>query len=264
MSDPFIIDSPTCISFSGGRTSAYMLWRTLQANGGLPEEAKVCFCNTGREAEETLQFVKDCEDHWNIPITWLEYDLSDLKFKIVSFETANRGGQPFADLIKKRKFLPNSVMRFCTGEMKILTIERYFKSLGIDEFETMVGIRADEPRRVAKMVDTKLMPLARAGVYQSDVQSFWKTNHFDLKLTFRNGITDMGNCDLCFMKGLHQISSLVAENPERAVWWAEQEELIGGRFSKDRPTYAQIIKFTKEQRDMFDPNEEAISCFCGD
>ena len=74
----------------------------------------------------------------------------------------------------------------------------------------------------------------------------------------------MGNCDLCFMKGLHQISSLVAEKPERAIWWAEQEELIGGRFSKDRPTYAQIIKFTKEQRDMFDQNEEAISCFCGD
>jgi len=260
----FLIDSPTCISFSGGRTSAFMLWKTLEANNGLPKDAKVCFCNTGREAEETLQFVKDCEVHWNIPIIWLEYDLSEVKFKIVSFETANRDGQPFSDLIKKRKFLPNSVMRFCTGELKILTIERYFKSIGIDDFETMVGIRADEPRRIAKMSDTKLMPLAKAGFAQSDIQSFWKANKFDLQLTFRNGITNLGNCDLCFMKGLHQISSLIAEKPERAVWWASQEELIGGRFSKDRPTYAQIMKFTKEQRDMFDPKEETISCFCGD
>jgi 3'-phosphoadenosine 5'-phosphosulfate sulfotransferase (PAPS reductase)/FAD synthetase len=71
MSDPFKIDSPTCISFSGGRTSAYMLWRVLQANGGLPPDAVVTFANTGKEDEATLRFVQACSDHWEVPITWV-------------------------------------------------------------------------------------------------------------------------------------------------------------------------------------------------
>ena len=264
MSDPFKIDGPTCISFSGGRTSAYLLHRVLEANGGLPDDATVIFANTGKEDEATLNFVFDCSDYWGIPITWLEYTKDEPKFKIVDFTSASRDGEPFAQLIEKRSFLPNSVMRFCTGELKILTIERYYKSLGIIEFDTMVGIRADEPKRIVKMRDTKLMPLASAGVTQAYVQNFWKNNFFDLKLPFHDGVTANGNCDLCFMKPMHQIMSMVAEKPERAIWWAKQEELIGGRFSKDRPTYAQMLKFSQEQRDMFDKDEQGIACFCGD
>jgi hypothetical protein len=49
------------VSFSGGRTSAYMLWRALQAYGGkLPDDHVVAFANTGKEREETLRFVHEC------------------------------------------------------------------------------------------------------------------------------------------------------------------------------------------------------------
>jgi hypothetical protein len=74
------------------------------------------------------------------------------------------------------------------------------------------------------------------------------------------------------LKGGAQVLSLIQEKPERAVWWAKMEALAlalasrpsGAVFRSDRPSYAQMIKFASEQKDMFDLNEETISCFCGD
>lgn len=261
MRDPFIIDEPTCISFSGGRTSAYMLWRYIKANNGLPANAFVCFCNTGKEDESTLQFVHDCEKAWNISIVWLEYDNSESKFITVNFESASRTGKPFEHLITRKKYLPNPVARFCTGELKILTIDRYLKSLGIEEYQTAVGIRADEQRRAAKMGD-KLTPLIQAGITQKDIQEFWNNNSFNLKLPFNNGITPLGNCDLCFLKGGNQIVSLIADKPERAIWWAAMETKVGGTWRSDRPPYKEMLNFVDRQKDMF--SDESIDCFCGE
>ena len=262
--NPYQIDEPTVISFSGGRTSGYMLWKVIQYyEGRLPNDAMVCFCNTGKEDEATLQFVHDCETNWKVKINWLEYHVGDPKFKEVTFKTASRNGEPFDALTTKRNYLPNPVARFCTSELKILTIERFAKLSGWDEFDTMVGIRADEKRRAAKMRDSKRMPLIEDEVYQETVQAFWRSHPFDLGLSFRDGVTPLGNCDLCFLKGPNQIQSLIAQNPNRAIWWAEQEKKISGTFRNDRPSYADMMKFSIQQTDMFD-NEGGISCFCGD
>lgn len=288
--DPFKIDSPTCISFSGGRTSAYMLWRVLQSNGGLPADAVACFANTGKEDEATLRFVRDCGEQWSVPIVWVEYRNDDKGFAVVDFETASRDGEPFEAIIRKRNYLPNPVTRFCTSELKIRTMHKWLRAnwalLGWEaedlEWNQMIGIRADEHRRVSKIrarghstettKETMLMPLADAGVTVSDVGEFWARQSFQLELPTYKGRTLAGNCDLCFLKPAGQIQSLIAEKPERAVWWAKIEALAlalaskpdGAVFRKDRPSYAQMLKFSQDQRDMFDPNEEAIECFCGD
>ena len=279
MSDPFKIDSPTAISFSGGRTSAYMLWRVLQSNGGLPPKAIVCFANTGKEDEATLRFVRYCGVNWGVEIHWLEFRDSDPAFERVNFDTASRNGEPFEALIKKRNYLPNPVTRFCTVELKVRTMHRYLKSIGWVEWESMLGIRADEQRRVAKIGqqdygkhETKRAPLATAGITKEHVGEFWRNQAFDLELPNNNGVTMHGNCDLCFLKGGHQILSLITEKPERAVWWAKMESLAlalaskpsGAVFRSDRPSYASMLKFSQQQQNLFDPDEEAIACFCGD
>jgi|GEM_PF-6868923 len=86
--DPFKVDGPTCISLSGGRTSGYMLHRILQSNGGLPDGSMVLFCNTGKEEEATLRFVRDMAEHWQVSVTWLEYRIGG-QFQVVTFDAAS-------------------------------------------------------------------------------------------------------------------------------------------------------------------------------
>lgn len=278
--NPYLITEPTVISFSGGRTSAYMLWKCLEAhNGVLPDEAIVCFANTGKEEEATLKFVNDCAVNWDVNIVWLEYRDNEQKFEVVTYETASRDGEPFEILIRKRKFLPNPTARFCTVELKVRTIHRYLKSIGIESAINMIGIRADEQRRLKKISNNdygnqweKYAPLGLDNVTKQTVGNFWKQQPFDLELFNNNGVTMHGNCDLCFLKGGNQIQSLIQEKPERAIWWAKMETLAqtsdvtygdGARFRKDRPSYQQMYDNAFAQKTL-SFSDESIECFCGD
>lgn len=282
--DPFKIDGPTCISFSGGRTSAYMLWRVLQSNGGLPADALVCFANTGLEDEATLRFVRDCADRWAVPITWVEYRNDDKGYAVVDFDSASRNGEPFEAIIRKRKYLPNPVTRFCTSELKIRVMHKWLRDLGLSTedvpVDMMTGIRADEPSRVSKIrargttSESKhawmVMPLADAGVSVGDVGAFWDAQGWGLELPSRNGRTTAGNCVLCFLKPAAQVQSLIAEKPERAVFWIKAEAMAmaskpsGAVFRSDRPSYAAMLQAAADQVDFIGYDEEAIACFCGD
>ena len=141
----FKLTEPSCISFSGGRTSAYMLWRFIEANDGLPDDCIVTFANTGKEMEHTLKFVNDCSEQWGVSIVWLEYkqaEKTEDRFQIVDYFSAARHGEPFSAMIEDKNYLPNVFARFCTSELKVLPIERYMRSIGFDEFQTAVGIQS--------------------------------------------------------------------------------------------------------------------------
>lgn len=275
MSNPYLIKEPTCISFSGGRTSAFMLHKVLEANGGLPPDAKVCFCNTGKEHQSTYDFVHRCSLEWNVEIVWLEYISGRPGFKVVDYESASRNGEPFEALIRDKQILPNNFMRFCTEWLKVRLVFKYLKSMGldIDEENHFVGIRADEPRRVAK-VGLGKCPLAKDGITEEHIKQFWENNNFDLELPIV-GRNKLSNCDLCFMKGDATLISIVQHEPWRADWWIRMEEenkksmieKVGhgnnATFRKNSISYAQMLKYQKDQMTLF-TDDNAISCFCGD
>ena len=286
--DPFRIEGPACVSFSGGRTSAYMLRRILDAWGGtLPEDVIVCFANTGKEMPQTLDFVNECSKRWGVEIVWLEYRSKNCdgekQSAHVTYETASREGEPYEALIRDRRYLPNPVSRFCTTELKIRPMHWYLRALGWEAWDQCIGLRHDEQRRVAKIrargrstesaKETMVMPLVEAGVTKHDVAAFWRASAFDLQLPNNDGTTPLGNCDLCFLKGATRITSILRERPELGEWWARMEEEVsagfgvsglGGRFRSDRPTYRMMIDQVKNQRTIFDNDEPIGDCFCVD
>ena len=215
------INNKIVVAFSGGRSSAYALKLAIDKYG--KDNIVAIFTNTGVEREETLQFVKAVQDNWSIPIIWLEYDnLQIQKFKVVNFETASRNGEPFTMAIQKNNgCLPNFFRRFCTAMLKIQPMDNYLASIGLVEYDKVLGIRADELSRVRKVKsnqDNVLFPLVDMGITKMQVRTFWKQQGFDLNLKDYEG-----NCTLCFHKSRNIQLTILLENPHLATWWIEKE-----------------------------------------
>lgn len=229
MTSPYTLpDGNVQIAFSGGRTSAYMLHQILEANGDFPDRVQVCFQNTGREMPETLDFVQEVSERWAVPVIWLEYQRDAPGFGIVNHNSASRDGEPFEALIRKKKYLPNAVARFCTIELKVRTAKQYLMSLGWDRWTNATGIRADEARRVKQSRDplwSNWHPLVAAGVSNRDVKAFWDEQPFDLALESVAGKTPLGNCDGCFLKSEAAQAALFRDYPDRHAWWEDMEHL---------------------------------------
>lgn len=298
-------DGHYVLHISGGRTSGYMLHHLLDAHDGqLPPNAVALFANTGKEREETLVFLDRIAHEWGVPITWVEYTYRSSYpggrgaatqknwFRVVGFDTrlypaadrcgaldlyeaASRDGTPFAELIRSRQMIPNVVRRMCTEDLKVRTVERFARHvLGWKRFRSVLGIRADEPRRVKKALWEEckvLYPLVDASVSEADVLRFWKRHPFDLGLR-----PDQGNCDLCFLKGVTKLKRLIAEDPARAAWWMDQEEkrrLWSKRPNRtlEKPEMARFIRRYSYSDLLAMPtlpldagDDDSVSCFCGD
>ena len=201
--NPYRVPRPAVISFSGGRTSAYMLKKIVDAYGGrLPNSVSVIFANTGLERPETLEFVDVCGREWGVEIVWVEY-LWDAphRTRVVDFATASRKGEPYAALIDRKGFVPSVSIRYCSGFLKRDRIESYARHrLDLKRWHSVIGLRADEQRRVLRMRAMNcgsrtgahaVLPLADAGVRQADVLEWWKRQPFDLGIP-----SYAGNCDL--------------------------------------------------------------------
>lgn len=248
--NPFHIEGPALVSFSGGRTSAYMLRRILDE--GLQPDVHVVFADTGKERAETYEFVRACAERWGVEIHWVQ----------------RAGG--FDQLLKDRGFLPNPVFRFCTTELKIRPMRDWMRARGYEHWTNVVGLRADEPRRVANMRANRsrerwdvALPLVEAGITESDVLAFWREQPFDLQLQ-----TWEGNCDLCFLKSRKKRLRIMQDRPDLAAWWIEKETTAGDQFRRGEPSYQRLFMQAQGQMSLFaesaEDGDDLQACYCND
>lgn len=288
---PFRIEGPAKLSISGGRTSGMLLARILEAHGGtLPADVVATFANTGEEDEGTLEFVREMGERWTVPIRWVEFTEAAPHWREVTYCTASRKGEPFDALVRwkgradgSRGFVPNHFRRTCTEMLKGYPQAQLMRSLGFDpgdmfpahdlrkgttprppEYEEIMGLRADEQKRMNKHAEKHWMrfPLAEAGVMGLGVRSFWAAESFDLCIP-----EGAGNCRLCFEKGGEQLVNVVRDAPDGAGVdrWIERERFARSQMNQRR-SYAQIAAKARGQLPLWHPpvQDQQRPCMCGD
>ena len=295
-------DAPCLINFSGGRSSGYMLRKILDAYGGkLPDHVHVSFCNTGKEREETYEFIHECEQRWDVDIHWLECVVNPKEIcnrrtvfrqdvREVNFETASRNGEPFEEYLLHVKRLPSLWRRICTEALKTMPASHFMRRrMKVKKYHNVIGLRADEQSRLGKAAKSHsnkkahlktsthvlgtIYPMATADVTKADVDAFWAGNDFDL------GIESWkGNCDLCFLKQNSNLMEVLRNEPERAQWWIDLEEKVKN-IKKNRKValrdrrlqnfcdipMRQMLAEAEHSESIFKPEDDAgIDCLCTD
>jgi hypothetical protein len=225
------------ISFSGGRTSAYMLWWLLNEWEDRHNwEILVVFANTGLEAEGTLFFVDECSQEWNIPIIWVEAKCKDengvpysekgwsVRHKIVTYETASRNGEPFEEMISILG-IPSTEAPFCSYQLKKLGIEDFVDSVGWKDYYLAIGVRFDELSRINPNREKLkiIYPFAEIfPVVKRQVSEWWGKQSFDLNIH-----ADEGNCINCWKKDFPRLARNAIRIPESFDWWKRMEIQYG-------------------------------------
>jgi hypothetical protein len=226
------------ISFSGGRTSAYMTWWIMNEWKDRDNyDIKIVFANTGLEEPETLLFVHQCAINWGLDIVWVEARHKDdngvpfsekgwaVRHQVVDYFTASRCKEliddtwawtPFEEMVSVLG-IPSTNFPFCSPQLKKAAIEDYAASIGWTDYYKAIGIRIDEPRRLNPKWEEgrfKYLLVDPNPTTKRDVVLWWSKQDFDLEVE-----PDLGNCNGCWKKDMPRLVRIAKKRPEKFMWW---------------------------------------------
>ncbi|WP_392562281.1 phosphoadenosine phosphosulfate reductase family protein [Orbus sturtevantii] len=210
------------VSFSGGRSSAFLVHevKRITASLNVPEKVEYIFMDTGAEHPKTYEFIKNVVNYFNINLTCLRVVVNPElgqanSYREISLDELKQDLQPFRDICHKYG-LPYPNGAFCTRTMKYEPFTRYCNDkYGKGNYQTRLGIRADEPKRLKPLSGYKY--LADISDFdKQDIINWWKQQPFDLEIP-----EHLGNCVFCIKKGINKIALATRDEPEMAIDFVE-------------------------------------------
>ena len=127
------------VSFSGGRTSAYLCH--LMAEQFWRENVDFVFMDTGFEHPATYDFVKQVDTEFGLNLICLRGDFSrqlgdGVGFSVVDINQCKQDFVPFSNMMKKYG-VPYIGGMFCTDRMKLQPFKKYCNdNYGKGNYET--------------------------------------------------------------------------------------------------------------------------------
>ena len=267
----------TVNSVSGGKTSSYLA-KHYPADYNLFSLVRIEDVRCTPKDKKLVQMVSD-----KIGMEFIATAESDKTLKVVldleqviGSEIKWLTGLTFDELIKKRKFIPNKMVRFCTTEMKIKPIAEFCRNEIKEIVSTRLGIRHDEENRVNyENTDFKFH-----NGFSDNGRNKWVTEKYrvldyplvDDKITHYQiykwamattlEFPQDSNCAGCFHKPIQQLRKNWEDEPLKMQWFAEQE--TEKRRWKEEMSYFNAEKIGLQQDFFFGVGSGCNSGGCTD
>lgn len=207
------------VSFSGGRTSAYLVHLMEQKRKNEGWDVKYVFLDTGAEHPKTYDFVRACVKHFNIQLTVLKTVVMPemgvgVGYEVCSLDSIGWNLTRFKSVVAKYSN-PCVTSPFCTDRLKTTPMLKYLNATyGKGNYTNWLGMRIDEKRRLKQKPGIKY--LAEISIMEkNDILGWWEQMPFDLDIN-----EHLGNCVFCFKKGTTKIALAIKDEPLLAAEFA--------------------------------------------
>lgn len=205
------------VSFSGGRTSAYLCYLMKE---NFVDEVDFVFMDTGAEHPKTYDFIRKVNSEFNLNLTCLRIVVDHGGFgrnfggsyEVINVEDLKTDFYAFTEHMKKYG-KSTAQTGWCTRDMKQQTYNKYVKDKYPEGHETWLGIRADEPKRLGSHYGIRYMAEI-SDFDKEDVLDWWEEQSFDLEIS-----EHLGNCVFCVKKSINKIALAERDEPEIARAW---------------------------------------------